>query len=47
MGITITDVKIVGYCKKCRERYNEDAPKDKHGKEYPDKDIACVGCQLE
>ncbi len=44
-GIKIIDVKIVGMCSKHRI-VGEEILRDKNGKEYEDKDIACVGCSL-
>ena len=44
-GITITDVKIVGLCSKCRKPEDE-ILKDIHGRVYEDKEISCVGCAL-
>ncbi len=40
-GITITDVKIVGICSKCRKEGDE-IPKYKDGRIVEDKDISCV-----
>ena len=42
-GLTITDVKIVGMCSKCRKEGDE-IMKDKHGRIYRDDELACVGC---
>ena len=44
-GITITEIKIVGVCSKCRKEGDE-VLKDKNGKLYSDKEIACVSCAL-
>ena len=46
-GLTITDVKIVGLCSKCRKEHPEsEVMKDKCGRIYEDKEISCVGCAL-
>lgn len=45
MGITITDVKIVGICSKCRKSEDE-ILKDIHERIYTDDEIACIGCAL-
>ena len=44
-GITITEIKIVGICSKCRKEGDE-VLKDKNGKPYSDKEIACASCAL-
>ena len=44
-GVTITDVKIVGVCSKCREEEDE-ILKDKSGRAYEDNELSCVGCAL-
>jgi len=47
-GITIIGVKVVGMCKKCREKYPDaEVMKDKHGRVYKDKEISCVGCAFK
>ncbi len=40
-GITITDVKIVGICSKCRKE-GDDIPRYKDGRIVEDKDISCI-----
>ena len=40
-GITITDVKVVGICSKCRKEGDE-IPRNKDDSIIPDKDISCV-----
>ena len=40
-GITITDVKVVAVCSKCRKKGDE-IPKYISGKIIPDKEISCV-----
>ena len=44
-GITITDVKIVGICSKCRKEGDE-IQRDKNGREYKDYEISCVSCAV-
>ncbi len=44
-GITITDVKIVGMCSKCRKEGDE-IMKDKHGRVYRNDELSCVGCAV-
>ena len=44
-GITITDVKVVGICSKCRKKGDE-IPKWKDGKVIEDKDISCISGAL-
>ncbi len=44
-GITITNVKIVGMCSKCRKEGDE-IKRDLNGREYEDKEISCVGCAV-
>ena len=45
MGITITDVKIVGFCSKHRKEGDE-ILRDLDGREYRDDELSCVGCAL-
>lgn len=45
MGITITDVKIVGTCSKCRKPTDE-IQTDKEGRAYTDKEISCIDCAI-
>jgi len=45
-GITITNVKIVGICSKCRKAGDE-ILRDKNGREYKDSEISCVSCALK
>ena len=40
-GITITDVKVVAICSKCRKEEDE-IPKFKDGRIVPDEDIECI-----
>jgi hypothetical protein len=44
-GITITDVKIVDVCSKCRKPTDK-VPKNIYGVPYEDKYIACVSCAI-
>lgn len=44
-GVTITDVKLVGMCSKCRTQ-DDEILKWNNGKEVPDEDISCVCCGL-
>lgn len=44
-GLTITDVKIVGMCSKCRKEGDE-IMKDKDRRIYRDDELACVGCAV-
>jgi hypothetical protein len=46
MGITITDVKIVGLCSKHRSKEDE-ILRDKYGRVYEDSEISCIGCAFE
>ena len=41
MGITITDVKVVGICSKCRKD-GDDISRFKNGEVVLDKDISCI-----
>ena len=43
--ITITDVKVVGICSKCRDE-NDEVTKWKDGKIVEDKDLSCIGCAI-
>lgn len=40
-GITITGIKVVGICSKCRKEGDE-IPKNKDGSIVPDNEISCV-----
>ena len=40
-GITITGVKVVGLCSKCRKE-EDDIPIYKNGTIVPDKNISCI-----
>lgn len=44
-GVTITDVKIIGLCRKHRS-INDEILKDINGREYLDNEIYCVECNL-
>ncbi|KKM97766.1 hypothetical protein LCGC14_1164760 [marine sediment metagenome] len=44
-GITITDVKVVGICSKCRKEGDE-IPTYKDGRIIEDKDISCLAGAL-
>lgn len=44
-GITITDVKVVGLCSKCRKDGDE-VMKNKDSSIIPDKELSCPGCAL-
>lgn len=44
-GIKIIDVKIVGLCSKCRKE-GDKILKDKNGRVYEDKEIACLNAAL-
>lgn len=44
-GVTITNVKVVAICSKCRKEGDE-VPKDIHGRIYEDKELSCVSCAL-
>lgn len=46
-GITITDVKIVGLCSKCRKKHtNEEVPRWENGEIIVDEDISCTNGAL-
>jgi len=42
-GITIIDVKIVGFCSKHRDQEDE-ILKDSNGRIYEDSELSCIGC---
>lgn len=44
-GITIIDVKIVGFCSK-HKKYEDEPLVDCNGRAYTDEEISCIACCL-